>query len=95
MELLSLSLMTAIYLLHKRKYPIYYYFGLADTVVVSSLALTAKGLDLIDGSYQITYLQLSHSFLDSVFVPIHMIICGIAISTIIRQYRQSKLLTHP
>ena len=76
--------MTLFYLGHQRRFPIYYYFGIADTVVVSSLALTAKCLDHFAAepwfAKEFTFSQYQ---LDWFFVPMQLVILCVAIKKII------------
>ena len=87
MELCSLSLMVGFYWFHRRRYPIYYYFGMADTVIVSSLAVTAQILDI--GWFEsnpFTTIQLSSTELDVGVVFLHSCVCLFGLKKIYRNW---------
>ncbi|WP_244310308.1 hypothetical protein [Leptospira noumeaensis] len=85
LEPLSLLVMVVLHRLHKKRYPLHYYFGFADTIVVTTLTLLARYPILppfeIKG-YYITNLQKYQW--DMIFLPIQLAVIGFAIRAIFK-----------
>ncbi len=83
LEPLSLATMYALYRLHQKRYPLAYYFGFADTIVVSTLAVlsrypipppfVSRGPNLI---------SLDQNQLDWAFIPIQLAVIVFALRAI-------------
>jgi len=88
LEPLSLGTMVALYHLHKKRYPIPYYFGLADTLVVTTLAVLSRYP--IPSPLRGSGLPLpspSEAHLDAFFLPIQIAVIGLALWTIVSNTR--------
>lgn len=83
LEPLSLGTMVALYHLHKKRHPLPYYFGFADTLVVTTLAVLSRYP--IPQGFSSTGLKvptLSEAQLDILFVPIQIAVIGFALVAI-------------
>ncbi|EMY62260.1 hypothetical protein [Leptospira terpstrae] len=93
LEPLSLFIMSVLYHVDKKKFPLHYYFGFADTIVVTTLTLLTRFPILsplnLKGPYVIS---LSQNHLDLVFMPIQMIVIGFALRAIFKNHNQKTTL---
>lgn len=93
LEPLSLFIMKVLYHVDKKKNPIHYYFGFADTLVVTTLTLLTRFPILsqinIKGPYVIS---LSQNHLDFVFIPIQLTVIGFALRAILKNHYQKTTL---
>lgn len=83
LEPLSLGTMVALYHLHKKRQPVPYYFGFADTLVVTTLAVLSRypiPSPFNDSGRLIPSPSQEH--LDFLFLPIQMAVIGIALWSI-------------
>jgi len=84
LEPLSLCSMLALYRLHKKRHPLSYYFGFADTLVVTTLAVVSRyPLAPIFDRSGLHVASLSQDHLDMIFIPIQMAVIGIALRHIL------------
>jgi hypothetical protein len=88
LEPLSLLAMYALYRLHQKRHPLAYYFGFADTLVVTTLAVISRyplmpGLD--SARFRIEILLQEHG--DLIFIPIQIAVFGLALRAIRRNAR--------
>ncbi|MFW7378443.1 MAG: hypothetical protein ACOH5I_06540 [Oligoflexus sp.] len=83
MEPLSLGVMVFFYHMHGRKYPVNYYFGYADTLVVSTMAVVSQLFDFTGRAISIPskYILTQHE-LDLIFLPLQSIVLFIALGAI-------------
>lgn len=90
LEPLSLSFMYIFYRAHQRKFAVYYYFGMAESVVVPTLAVTGWFLDLPVFNFLETsnFVLFSNFQLDLAFIPVQVLVCCFALYSISRNYRQ-------
>ncbi|HET9237835.1 MAG TPA: hypothetical protein VFO10_11320 [Oligoflexus sp.] len=80
LEPLSLGSMVALYHLHKKRHPLPYYFGFADTLVVTTLAVLSR-YPLPPG-FNPSGLHIpspSETQLDILFLPIQIAVIGFAV----------------
>lgn len=83
LEPLSWLLMFLMRRLDGQRHPLCFYFGMADTVVVSTLAVSAKLLDATLGPYALPQTwQLSSDQLDLIVISSHVIVQLICLSKI-------------
>lgn len=83
LEPLSLLTMTALYHLHQKRYPLSHYFGFADTLVVSTLAVISRYP--IPPAFEPSGFQvasLSQDNWDILFVPMQIAVVGFALRAI-------------
>jgi hypothetical protein len=75
--------MVALYHLHKKRHPLPYYFGFADTLVVTTLAVLSR-YPIPQGFSPIGLKvpSLSEAQLDILFVPIQIAVIGFALVAI-------------
>lgn len=85
LEPLSLLIMSVLYHVDKKKFPLHYYFGFADTIVVTTLTLLTRFPILsplnLGGPYVIS---MSQNHLDLVFIPIQLTVIGFSLRAIFR-----------
>lgn len=83
LEPLSLLMMAVLYRLHQKRYPLAFYFGLADTIVVSTLAVISRypiaPIVELKGPHIGSPTQ---DQLDLVFVPLQLLVLGFALRAI-------------
>lgn len=80
LEPLSLGTMVALHHLHKKRHPIPYYFGFADTLVVTTLAVLSRypvPSALNPSGY--SFPLVSETQLDLIFIPIQITVMGLAV----------------
>jgi hypothetical protein len=83
LEPLSLGSMVALYHLHKKRHPLPYYFGFADTLVVTTLAVLSRyPIPSIISPGGLVIPTLSEVQLDSLFLPIQIAVIGFALLAI-------------
>lgn len=84
LEPLSLLTMSVLYRLHQKRYPLHYYFGFADTLVVTTLAVVSRYPIVspfeLDGPH---VASLSQVHLDIIFVPVQIAVIGFALRAIL------------
>jgi hypothetical protein len=85
LEPLSLLTMSVLYRLHQKRYPLHYYFGFADTIVVTTLAVVSRYPIAPPFQLHDAYVvSLSQNQLDMIFVPVQIIVIGIALRALSR-----------
>lgn len=83
LEPLSLATMFGLYRLHRKRYPLPYYFGFADTLVVTTLAVLSRySIPLPFQASGPHIISLSQNQLDILFVPIQIAVIGFAVRAI-------------
>lgn len=93
LEPLSLVIMFALYRLHKRCYPLHYYFGFADTLVVTTLTVQTRFPILPPFELKGPYVgSLSQNQWDMIFMPIQLAVIGLAFRAIFKN--RSTLTTN-
>jgi hypothetical protein len=84
LEPLSLATMVALYHLHKKRQPLAFYFGFADTLVVTTLAVLSRyPIPSPLESSGLTLPSPSQVHLDLLFVPIQFAVIGFALWRIV------------
>jgi hypothetical protein len=80
LEPLSLGTMVALYRLHKKRHPLPYYFGFADTLVVTTLAVLSRyPIPAPFPRSSVSIPNPSQTQLDILFVPIQIAVIGFAL----------------
>ncbi|MCW7493025.1 hypothetical protein ND861_08445 [Leptospira sp. 2 VSF19] len=83
LEPLSLVSMTVLYRWHKKRYPLPYYFGLADTLVVTTLTVLTRYPILLPFEIKDPYItNLQENQWDMIFIPIQVFVIGYALRAI-------------
>jgi hypothetical protein len=83
LEPLSLGCMVALHRLHKKRHPLAYYFGFADTLVVTTLAVLSRyPIPSVLNPNGFSLPRLSETQLDIVFIPIQIAVMGLALVAI-------------
>lgn len=88
LEPLSLSIMFLLYRSHGQKYPLCFYFGFADTLAVSILAMSEKMAHFVPAglSYRIDLVLTEHQ-LDWLICPLQMVAIMVAAFELFRRRR--------
>ncbi|WP_244288419.1 hypothetical protein, partial [Leptospira congkakensis] len=85
LEPLSLAAMFFLYRLHKKRYVLHYYFGFADTLVVTTLTVLTWYPIRFPFVQNGPYLRsLNQNQWDIVFIPIQIIVFGIVLRAILK-----------
>ncbi|WP_244309944.1 hypothetical protein [Leptospira mtsangambouensis] len=85
LEPLSLLVMFVLYRLHKKRYPLHYYFGFSDTLVATTLTVLMWFPILHPFEYNGTYVtKLQENFWDMIFIPIQLVVIGCALIAIFK-----------
>ena len=85
LEPLSLSLMFVLYHLHKKRYLLHYYFGFADTLVVTTLTVLTWYPILPPFEPKGPYIRsLTQNQWDMIFIPIQLAVIGLAFRAIFK-----------
>ncbi|MCW7504573.1 hypothetical protein [Leptospira paudalimensis] len=91
LEPMSILVMVVLFHVNKKRYPLSYYFGLADTMVVTTLTVLMRYPFLppfqLSGPY-IT--NLSEKQWDMILIPVQLIVTGFVLRAIYRNRLQSK-----
>jgi len=85
LEPLSLFTMLALYRLHQKRHPLHYYFGFADTLAVTTLAVVSRYpiAPIFDNDGPLVA-SFSQAHLDMIFVPIQIVVIGFALWHILK-----------
>jgi hypothetical protein len=79
LEPLSLTMMYGLYKTHRKRFPVHFYFGFADTLVVSALVFSSHLLQTPNSTPSFfDRISLSNFHFDVLFVPIQLIAFTIA-----------------
>lgn len=91
LEPMSILVMVSLYHLNKKQNPISYYFGFADTIVVTTLTVLMRYPLLPPFHLKGSYLtNLSEKQWDMLLVPIQLIVIGFVLRTIYKNRYQSN-----
>ncbi len=95
LEPLSLLMMAVLYRLHQKRYPLAFYFGFADTIVVSSLAVISRyPIPPIFESNGPHLGSPTQEQLDILFVPLQVVVLVFALRAISSYGFKTKLTEH-
>lgn len=74
MEPLSIGFMIIFWSVYgkSREQPVYFYFGVADTLVTAAMSTVSFALKNFDSKESMSYSAESHKVLDKIFCPIHL-----------------------
>ncbi|EOQ95520.1 putative membrane protein [Leptospira wolbachii serovar Codice str. CDC] len=91
LEPMSLFIMFVLYRLHKKRYVLNYYFGFADTLVVTTLTVLARYPVLPPFELKGPYLSnLTQNQWDMVFIPIQLIVISFALRAMFKNLHTPK-----
>lgn len=91
LEPLSLIVMVFLYHLNQKRYPLPYYFGLADTIVVTTLTVLIRYPILPPFESKGLYItNLTENQWDMIFLPVQLVVISISLRKIYRNLVFSK-----